>query len=181
MPNDIIEAEEQFLGKPKKGDNAKYLKRTLEIASQPPVDLYNPNEVKERIKNYFQAHIDKDMKPTVVGLGLALGIDRRRLWEIRTGALLGGITDKQYPRETVSLVCTAHEVLANLHEDYMINGKINPAIAVFMGVNYFDMKDVKQTEHVYIGGPNMEDTKARVDDIRERFKNAKPIEEEETP
>jgi hypothetical protein len=172
---DMIHIEEHLPDKQETAETAQYLKRTIDVSNMAPVDLYKPEEVKQRIRDYFQMHIERDMKPTVIGLGLSLGIDRRRLWEIRTGALLGGLTDKQYPRETVNLIRQAHDILANLHEDYMLNGKIHPTIAVFMGVNYFDMKDVKQTEHVYIGSQT-EDTQAKVDSIRAKY--AKPVETE---
>ena len=67
------------------GDNTKYVLLGAKLFNLPSIDLHDPQQVKDRLNEFFQIHADADMKPTVRGMGMALGLDRRRLWEIKTG------------------------------------------------------------------------------------------------
>ena len=73
------------------GDNAKYLAVGMKLFQLPNIDLNDPKQVEDRLAEYFQIHYEADLKPTVAGMGMALnGMDRRRLWEIKTDNLKGG-------------------------------------------------------------------------------------------
>lgn len=148
------------------GDNTKYLLVSMELAKLPKVDLKNPEEVDERINRFFQIQADNDLKPTVAGLGLALGVDRRRLWEIRSGAAMGGHTAYDLPRAVVDAIKKAYEIMENLWENYMQNGKINPVSGIFLGKNNFGYQD--KTE--YVVTPNVQnDSDYDAEDIRKRY------------
>ena len=67
------------------GDNTKYLALGRELFNLPTIDLKDNTQVVNRLNEFFAIHERYDMKPTVAGMGMALGLDRRRLWEIRTG------------------------------------------------------------------------------------------------
>lgn len=149
------------------GDNTKYLTVSLKLATLPDIDLYDPNQVQARLTEFFQIHADNDMKPTVAGMGLALnGMDRRRLWEIKTGAKRGGHTDYDLPTSVVDLIKRAYKTMENLWENYMQNGKINPVSGIFLGKNNFGYQD--KTE--YVVTPNMQtDSDYNADDIKKRY------------
>ena len=148
------------------GDNAKYIGVSLQLFNMPKVDLYKPNEVQERLTEYFKIHTEADMKPTVVGMAMALGIDRRRLWEIRAGAKLGGHTPLDLPTLTVDYIKKAYDFMENLWENYMQNGKINPVSGIFLGKNNFGYQD--KTE--YVVTPNVHnDSDYNKDDIIARY------------
>lgn len=149
------------------GDNTKYLSVSLKLATLPDIDLYDPNQVQARLTEFFQIHADNDMKPTVAGMGLALnGMDRRRLWEIKTGAKRGGHTDYDLPTSVVDLIKRAYKTMENLWENYMQNGKINPVSGIFLGKNNFGYQD--KTE--YVVTPNMQtDSDYNADDIKKRY------------
>jgi hypothetical protein len=106
------------------------------------------------------------MKPTVAGLGMALGMDRRRLWEIKTGALVGGQSQQHLPPETMDIIKKAYKLMENLWETYMNSGKINPVSGIFLGKNNFGYQD--KTEYVLT--PNQkQDSDYDAEDIRKRY------------
>ena len=145
------------------GDNAKYLAVSIKLMNLPDIDLHDVEQVQARLTEYFQIHADNDLKPTVAGMGLALnGMDRRRLWEIRTG------NDKAYdlPTAVSDTIKRAYKLMENLWENYMQNGKINPVSGIFLGKNNFGYQD--KTEYVLT--PNTHsDSDYNADDIRKRY------------
>ena len=153
------------------GDNAKYISVSLQLFNLPAIDLHKPELVQERLTEYFEIHVKADLKPTVVGMAMALGIDRRRLWEIKTGALIGGHTPIDLPYESVDCIKKAYDFLENLWENYMHNGKINPVSGIFLAKNNFGYQD--KVEHVLT--PNMNNSADySAEDIRARYLSDSP-------
>ena len=149
-----------------KGDNTKYVMLGLKLFELPPIDLNDPEQVVSRLKEFFQIHAEADMKPTVSGMGMALGLDRRRLWEIKTGAKMGGHTPYNLPTPTLDSIKRAYEYMEILWENYMQNGKINPVSGIFLGKNNFGYQD--KTE--YVVTPNTHnDSDYSAEDIRARY------------
>lgn len=148
------------------GDNTKYLTVSLALAKLPKVDFTKPEQVEERLLQFFELHAQNDMKPTVMGMGLALGVDRRRLWEMKSGVAKGGLTPYDLPTETLDLIKRAYDILENLMENYTQNGKINPVSAIFLMKNNFGYQD--KTE--YVVTPNMQtDSDYNAEDIKKRY------------
>ena len=149
------------------GDNSKYILVSLQLMNLPDIDLHDPEQVQERLTEYFRIHAENDMKPTVAGMGLALnGMDRRRLWEIRTGTAKGGHTNYDLPTATVDSIKRAYKFMETMWENYMQNGKINPVSGIFLGKNNFGYQD--KTE--YVVTPNVNnDSDYNADDIRKRY------------
>ena len=150
------------------GDNTKYLMVSLQLSNLPEIDMKDPEQVRERINEYFTIHAENDMKPTVAGLGIALGLDRRRLWEIKTD-----VPDRNndLPTLTRDLVKKAYKMMENLWENYMQNGKINPVSGIFLGKNNFGYQD--KTE--YVVTPNTHnDSDYNAEDIRARYLTDSP-------
>ena len=144
------------------GDNTKYLMLGMKLFNLPSIDLHNPQQVNDRLNEFFKIHADADMKPTVSGMGMALGLDRRRLWEIKTG----NSKALNLPTTTSDLIKRAYEYMEILWENYMQNGKINPVSGIFLGKNNFGYQD--KTE--YVVTPNVNnDSDYSADDIRKRY------------
>ena len=153
------------------GDNTKYLALGMKLFNLPPIDLNDPKQVNDRLNEFFQIHADADMKPTVSGMGMALGLDRRRLWEIKTGAKKGGLTEYDLPTATLVSIKKAYEYMEILWENYMQNGKINPVSGIFLGKNNFGYQD--KTE--YVVTPNVHnDSDYNKEDIMARYLNDSP-------
>lgn len=151
------------------GDNSRYLGFTMQVGYLPTIDLYNAEQVEERLHLYFQMCFDNDMKPTVSGMALALGngITRQTLWAIKTGQPTGSDGYKSaLPRDCTDSIKKAYAYMENLWENYMQNGKINPVSGIFLGKNNFGYQD--KTE--YVVTPNVQQ-EADFDekDIRKRY------------
>ena len=145
------------------GDNAKYIGVSLQLFRLSPIDLHKPEQVQARLDEYFQIHIQADLKPTVAGMAMALGIDRRRLWEIKTNV---ADRNQDIPTLTRDSIKKAYDFLETLWENYMHNGKINPVSGIFLGKNNFGYQD--KTE--YVVTPNVNnDSDYNADDIRKRY------------
>ena len=153
------------------GDNTKYLALGMRLFNLPPIDLKDPEQVKDRLNEFFQIHAEADMKPTVSGMGMALGLDRRRLWEIKTGAKMGGTSEYNLPTSTLVSIKKAYEYMEILWENYMQNGKINPVSGIFLGKNNFGYQD--KTE--YVVTPNVNnDSDYNAEDIKKRYLTDSP-------
>ena len=146
------------------GDNTKYLQVSMKLMTLPDIDMKDPEQVAKRLEEYFAIQAEADLKPTVAGLGLALnGMDRRRLWEIRTDVQ---DRNQDLPTTTRDLIKKAYKLMENLWENYMQNGKINPVSGIFLGKNNFGYQD--KTE--YVVTPNVNnDSDYSADDIRKRY------------
>lgn len=148
------------------GDNTKYLAVSMQLMNLPDIDLKEPEQVINRLNEYFQIHADNDMKPTVAGMGMALGLDRRRLWEIKTGNYGTQRSLEELPTLTKDSIKKAYKLMENLWENYMQNGKINPVSGIFLGKNNFGYQD--KQEHVITPNINS-DSDYNADDIRKRY------------
>ena len=148
------------------GDTTKIVQTNMKFLTLPKIDLHDPDAVRQRIGEYFQIYAEADMKPTVAGMAMALDVDRRRLWEIKTGAMVGGTTKQSLPPETLDCIKKAYEILESSMESYANAGKINPVMAIFMMKNHFGYQD--KTEYVLT--PNQkQESDYDADDIRKRY------------
>ena len=148
------------------GDNTRIVQTNMKFFNMPAIDLHDPNAVQERLIEYFQIYGEADLKPTVAGMGLALGVDRRRLWDIKSGNYVNVGGYKDLPPETVDLVKKAYEILETSMEAYANAGKINPVMAIFMMKNHFGYQD--KTEYVLTPNQNQA-SDYDADDIRKRY------------
>lgn len=148
------------------GDNTRIVQTNMRFFNMAPIDLNDPAAVQERLCEYFQIYAEADLKPTVAGMGMALGLDRRRLWEIKSGALVGGVGKQHLPEATLVLIKKAYEILETSMENYANAGKINPVMAIFMMKNHFGYQD--KTEYVLT--PNQQQpADFDPEDIRKRY------------
>ena len=146
------------------GDNSKYILVSMQLMNLPDIDLHDAEQVQERLREYFRIHAENDMKPTVAGMGLALnGMDRRRLWEIRTDV---ADRNQDLPTATRDSIKRAYKFMETMWENYMQNGKINPVSGIFLGKNNFGYQD--KTEHIVTPNVN-NDSDYDADDIRKRY------------
>lgn len=65
------------------GDNTKFLSVNMALMNMPDIDMENPLEVQQRLSDYFALYAQYDMKPTVVGMAIALnGHNRQWLYAV---------------------------------------------------------------------------------------------------
>ena len=121
------------------GDNSKFTRHNRMLYELVPVTFESAEEVKERTITYLDICEQNDMKPSVAGYALALGIDRVNLWRIVTGATVK-------PAEVRNVLKRAYDLLNAQMEDYMQNGKINPVSGIFLMKNAWGYKDKQEIE-----------------------------------
>ena len=151
------------------GDNTKYIAVSMELTDLPAIDLHDPKQVEDRLHDYFNIHMKYDMKPTVVGMAMALGngITRQTLWAIKNDQPSGGTGYKTaLPSEVADSIKKAYLLLENLWENYAQNGKMNPVTSIFLGKNNFGYSDKQE----YVLTPNQQnENEYDADSIRERY------------
>lgn len=148
------------------GDNTRIVQTSMKFFDMPKVDLHDPEAVRVRLCEYFQIYDEADLKPTVAGMAMCLGVDRRRLWEIKAGAAVGGHGNQHLPPETLDLIKKAYEILEMSMENYATSGKINPVMSIFMMKNHFGYQD--KTEYVLT--PNQkQESDYNADEISKRY------------
>lgn len=125
----------------KPGDNSKYLSFALQNIAYPPINLQDSNAVMDRLNCYFNSCVDRDMKPTVAGMANSLNVTRKDLWEIAKG---NHRPVAKFSSESADLIKKAYNLLEEMYENYMINGKVNPVAGIFMGKNHFGYQDKQE-------------------------------------
>ena len=142
------------------GDNNKYTTFALAIMQLPKIDFRDPEQLQNRVIEYFSLCAEHDMKPGVAAVGLAIGLDRRRLWEIRSGS-----KNVSIPQECKDIIHNVYDSLEVLWEGYMANGKINPVSGIFLGKNHFGYQDKQE----YVVTPNTMSQDTPIDVIEAKY------------
>ena len=148
------------------GDNNKFTSMGLWLMNLPKIDVHDPEAVQQRLNDYFGYMASQDAKPTVAGMAMALGMDRRRLWEIKTGNYHTSKSLEDLPNEVTDLIKKAYSLMEYLWENYMVNGKINPVTGIFLGKNNFGYQDKQEM----VLTPNTQnESDFSEDDLRKRY------------
>ena len=150
------------------GDNAKITGVSLKLFNLKNIDMDDVDAVAERLSEYFAIFNEADLKPTVVGMAIALnGHSRQWLHSVVNDAPTGGMGYKANLRpEVADLIKKAYILMENQWETYMNSGKVNPVAGIFLGKNNFRYQD--KTEYVLTPNQN-NDSDIDPDSIRERY------------
>lgn len=153
--------------KTNKGDTSKYLQINMALYNMEKINLRDTDELDNRIAEYFNLYMSYDTKPTVMGLAMALGMDRSTLYRITHDKPLGGRGNyTTLPSSSTTRIKNAYNLLENLWETYMQNGKINPVSGIFLGKNNYGYRDKVEYEVT----PNVKSSEDySVDDIKKRY------------
>lgn len=96
-------------------------------------------ELQTRLDDYFKLCKDNAIKPTIEGMALACGVDRRRFWEWCAG--------KNGPEYQEICIC-ARQVLTTFLETALYENKINAVAGIFALKNIAGWTDTKQIENI---------------------------------
>lgn len=112
----------------KPGEMGELIAHMEQLRSLPAVR--EPDEVKERVKWFFQWCIDGEVRPGVELLALSLGYTRQTLlnWQHE-----GGVRGE--------IITAAKQGIAALTEQWGLTGKLNPAAFCFILKNHFNYVD----------------------------------------
>lgn len=110
-----------------------------EVMSWGECTLQDPEDVENRIREYFILCSQCDIRPTVAGLGFSVGLDRRRINEFTHGDL------HRFPRtgnkEVVPIIVKYYDMMQVMFESALSEEKGNPTKWIFLGKNNYDYKD----------------------------------------
>lgn len=121
------------------GEMAEMLTKAMTISHWPDIDSNDSEQVAERIDLYHRYCVESDMKPSVVGMAMALGVDRTTLWKWENGV------ESNKPQAVRNLIKKGREINELMMVQMMQNGKINPVTGIFLLKNnhgYKDQQDV---------------------------------------
>ena len=150
------------------GDNAKITNVSIKLFNMPNIDMDDVDAVAQRLTEYFAIYNEVDMKPTVVGMAVALnGHNRQWLHAVVNDSPAGGTGHVPNLRPAVAdLIKKAYILMENQWEQYMNSGKVNPVAGIFLGKNNFKYQD--KTEYVLTPNANP-DSDINPDSIRDRY------------
>lgn len=126
----------------KRERNRRYLRFMLPFYHMPPVNTDNPDEVDERVNLYFDACLREGFVPTMAGLAVAVGVDRRTLAKWAEGARREGQAHGQAVKR-FKMLSTGMII------DGMLNGTIQAIPGIFVTSNDGDYEQ-KATHTVQV-------------------------------
>ena len=145
------------------GDNAKYTRHNLMLFQLAPISVEDEAETAERTATYFDICSQNDMKPSVAGYALALGISRVELWNLVTGT-------RVKPAGVINVLKRAYYMLNAQLEDYMQNGKVNPVTGIFLSKNHFAYQDKQEIEVAA-----KQDAESSPEQLAQKYADAIPV------
>lgn len=122
--------------------NSRVIAFNRELYSFDLVD-FEPENVESRFMEYLEICDRYGMKPTVSGVSLAFGLDRRRFNEIANGCRHSYMGWKITP-ETVGAFQKIYKFLESVLENYLSDETKNPAKWIFLAKNHFGYSDTRE-------------------------------------
>ena len=151
----------------KPGENARYVRMALASWDLPPIDISDPEQVKQRIGEYFRHCVENDRRPQIISLCNWLGINRNTLNEWKNGDVRAATHG--------DIVKKAYDLMEEMWTDYMTNGKLSPPTGIFLAKNWFGYKDVADV----VVTPNNPMQGLNAEEARKRLVDGVPDEDDE--
>ena len=148
------------------GEVAHLVAFHMEFANVERADFKETSSVREHIEYYLLKCAEYDMRPTVIGLANALGIDRMQLYRLYSGNYANGTVPYGASEEVVLLIQKTYNFIAENLESGMQNGKVNPVSAMFLLKNHLGYTDANE---VVIRKSENSETEIDIDAIRQRY------------
>lgn len=120
------------------GDNSKAIGIIMQFNNLPVVDLHVPEQVRDRVNQFYNMCFENDFKPTVASYAASLGFSRKTLWLLMNNPEKGW---SDLPALSLDYIKKGYSSLEQLWEYYMQNGKINPVSGIFLAKNNFGYVD----------------------------------------
>ena len=98
-----------------------------------------PQEMEDRITEYFSLCQQAQLNPTVEGLALAVNYDRRSLFEISKGT---------FNLPFMDIIKNAKDFIAGYDAILAASNKMNSAVYCFRSKNFYGMRDTVQVEAI---------------------------------
>lgn len=96
-----------------------------------------PEELADRFTEYFEMCIKNGRIPTVEGLALVSGYERKSFYEVSKG---------EFSVQFTPIIKKAKDYIATYDAEMVANGKIPAPVYIFRSKNYYGMKDVQEVK-----------------------------------
>lgn len=140
-------------------DNIMVLGGSLALAYSKPIDNTNAQQVRQRVREYFEICLHENLVPNIASLCLALHIDRVYFTRIINGNYA------KFSEECIEEYRQAKRMLDSIMETHMLNGSVNPVSGIFLMKNmgYSDKQEVE------IAPPSQLNQQQSADSIRKKY------------
>lgn len=156
------------------GDNSRFVREAriafdggIDRKPLPPIDISDPEQVKQRISEYLDFCELNDKKPSVIAMANWIGVSRDTLNSWKRGECRSDTHSDTIKKALL--------LMEEIWYDLMQNGKINPGSGIFLGKNMFGYKDVADV----VVTPNNPMQDMNADDARKRLVDAIPADDDE--
>lgn len=149
---------------------ANMRKNFLADLSRPPVNLHDPEEVKQAIVNYLLDCEQSGKRPGNMGLYRALDMSRQDVNDV-----LRGKNKSKASLECIDIIKKALAMLSEYREQLGAQGKLNPVTLLFWQKNYDSLTDV---QHVELAAKSVMDPQLSPDEIQKQIEKDIPIDME---
>lgn len=150
-------SKQDWNGDPKAvASNLDFLIKLTQLKNADKIDIFDPDQLKTRINDYFVFARDAQHKPTLSELAIALGIPREYIYLIVTGNYKGYVTLAKLPAECVDAIKDGYNIVRGNIESMLVSGEINPVSGIFLAKNMglkdtnemFDSQSQKETPDI---------------------------------
>ena len=149
------------------GTTSKYLAHAMRKWNLPKIDLSDVEQVRERIEWYFQTCIEDDVRPSPTGLRNSLGVSKQTISLWRNGL-------RPQRGEQAELVMQAYDMMDEMWNSYMQDGKINPVAGIFLGKAVFGYKE---EQNIVVTAKRETDYETDPVSIAEKYEMLPPVED----
>lgn len=148
--NKTIRKDHDINALTKKGDNAKFIRYSLELSKLPKIDMNDITQVNNIIMSFFEISANYDIKPCLAAFALSFHVNRITLFNWiteKTGTVKNA--------ECLNAIKNAHNMIGSQYEILMNEGKINPVSGIFLLKNNYGYKDT--TDYIITANNEKED------------------------
>lgn len=139
----------------------------LKDLARPPVNLKDPEQVKQAIYNYLLDCEQSGKRPGNMGLYRALDMTRQDINNVLTGKSKNKVSPA-----CLDIIKKALSMLSEYREQLAIQGKLNPVTLIFWQKNYDGLRD--QTE-IQLSADTTPAASLSPDEIQQRIEKDIPI------
>lgn len=126
-------SKSDFKGEPlKTRNNLDFLIKLTEWKNTEKIDIFDPNQLKQRLNDYMYLARDCGSSPTVSDLEIVLGIPREYIYMVLSGNYRGHITLSKLPQECISAIKDTYNIIRGSVEKGIATGAMNPVSGIFL-------------------------------------------------
>lgn len=125
--------KEDFKGEPNKTrENLDFLIKLTEWKNSERIDIFDPQQLKQRLNDYMYLARDSGTSPTVSDLEIVLGMPREYIYMVLSGNYRGHTTLAKMPIECVNAIKDTYHIIRGSVEKGIATGTMNPVSGIFL-------------------------------------------------